>query len=397
MTYVPPQHADPVEVIIADTVRNLRAKWPDIQRSMAYDPDFSLHVALGENTPLAAAVAADPSFGDLRNGWFSFAGGGYVCQPHALPFLFIRTVLAGEGPSDVVARARDFAVKKTSGGDWYAALIGVAVAEVCPLADGVDLVPWDAVPKSPQKHRLDNPADVRDALTAFRPKPNCALRIRLAERQVLYRSAMEAPLITDPENDDINIANERLHDVVRSISLLTGRPVSMMCAWTHPHEWVLQHSMALAVQFGGALNDPYFYALAMSPLKVERTDIVDVYSKLQGFRGRDKAALSIGLDRIGAAVRLKGLADKAIDLGIALEVLLLHDIGNAGEFGFRMALRVRDFLEEAQPSSTQILNALRTHTNFVRRRRTWVALTEVRNRTRRSYRQSRSHGLSRAS
>src|SRR5262249_15576643 len=49
--------------------------------------------------------------------------------------------------------------------------------------------------------------------------------------------------------------------------------------------------------------------------------------------------LRIPLDRLGRAGRERDFADRAIDLGIALESLLLHDIDHHGELSFRLSLR----------------------------------------------------------
>jgi hypothetical protein len=52
--------------------------------------------------------------------------------------------------------------------------------------------------------------------------------------------------------------------------------------------------------------------------------------------------LRIPLDRLDRAGRVRDFADKSIDLGIALEALLLHDVKETkerGELSFRMSLR----------------------------------------------------------
>jgi hypothetical protein len=50
----------------------------------------------------------------------------------------------------------------------------------------------------------------------------------------------------------------------------------------------------------------------------------------------DKAVLRIGLDRLSQALRKGQKTDKAIDLGIALEAMLLHGIGR-DELSYRAA------------------------------------------------------------
>jgi hypothetical protein len=57
----------------------------------------------------------------------------------------------------------------------------------------------------------------------------------------------------------------------------------------------------------------------------------------------DKAVLRIGLDRLSQALRKGQKTDKAIDLGIALEAMLLHGIGR-DELSYRAAVRAATFL-----------------------------------------------------
>ncbi len=54
---------------------------------------------------------------------------------------------------------------------------------------------------------------------------------------------------------------------------------------------------------------------------------------------RRKQILHIPLDRLDRASRDDDLVDKSIDLGIALEALLLHEPDGHGELRFRLALR----------------------------------------------------------
>jgi hypothetical protein len=69
--------------------------------------------------------------------------------------------------------------------------------------------------------------------------------------------------------------------------------------------------------------------------------------------------LRIPLDRLGRAGREYDFADRAIDLGIALESLLLHDIGDRGELSFRLSLRGAWLIGGSSKERLEIQKALR--------------------------------------
>jgi Apea-like HEPN len=67
------------------------------------------------------------------------------------------------------------------------------------------------------------------------------------------------------------------------------------------------------------------------------------------------------LDRLIQALRRKYGVDKAIDLGIALEVMLLHGIGknDRGELRFRSSIRGATFLGGEKKERLEILRLLK--------------------------------------
>jgi len=71
--------------------------------------------------------------------------------------------------------------------------------------------------------------------------------------------------------------------------------------------------------------------------------------------------MRIALDRLSRALRRGEAVDNAIDLGIALEVMLLHgsDNNNRGELRFRLSIRGATFLGGDKPERLRNLKLLK--------------------------------------
>jgi hypothetical protein len=79
---------------------------------------------------------------------------------------------------------------------------------------------------------------------------------------------------------------------------------------------------------------------------------------LEKFKAGEKDAIRLALDRFRQALRRTDIVDKAIDLAIALEVMLLHDI-NGPELKFRSSIRGATFLGNKKAERLKIFECLK--------------------------------------
>jgi hypothetical protein len=77
-------------------------------------------------------------------------------------------------------------------------------------------------------------------------------------------------------------------------------------------------------------------------------------------KAADRNTIRIGIDRLGRALRSRSNVDRAIDLGVALESMLLHNLPrrDRGELKYRLALRGAALLSDSKPERVAAFNLL---------------------------------------
>lgn len=225
-------------------------------------------------------------------------------------------------------------------------MAGFSLEKTITLKDGFDLVPWAEVPESVQKKRFGVKANIRSIIegpfSRFPIEPTAALRTREAPPRILFESQASAPAISV---NGLNLLEEQAMDVERCITCLAVRPIAILGSWEQLDNEIASAIVGEAYSYGNALFDTVLRTGAS--YRVEGESIADLFRLFDNFDASQKAPIRIALDRLNQALREPVLADKAIDLGIALEVMLLHEIGeqDRGELKFRTSIRGSAFLE----------------------------------------------------
>jgi Apea-like HEPN len=342
---------------------------PSLKTYSQIDRDFAIsqlmHGAHEAVSQLYTAVAADQTLGHLRAGWFEKGtGGGSVIQEHMLPCVLVGAALEGKDTEEQLATARRFAASRTSTVDTFALLAGVNVAHVVTLQEGLELIPWSQVPEGRGKEWFRDASDpARVPLGTFRQfavRPTLAIRHRARNRQVLFASYEEAC----PSGEDVRLAETKAQyeltaDVVRCITASAVWPIALLGNWSQLDDEFGDRLGGSSYHYSNSLFDMSVARTATDPLDRDKT--ARLFGQYAALDGEDKDVLRIGLDRLGVALRESALTDKAIDLGIALEAILLHgkDRIEQGEHKYRAAMRGATFLGGSRDERTAVFNLLK--------------------------------------
>ena len=122
-------------------------------------------------------------------------------------------------------------------------------------------------------------------------------------------------------------------EALNLLSVLGIFPIFRMF-WVQPDDWLMSGGTSSGWQYSS--SEDYLRSEIEVPAKEAEVLAAGYFSLHPQKRSK---MLRIPLDRLGRAGRERDFADRAIDLGIALESLLLHDIENHGELSFRLSLR----------------------------------------------------------
>jgi Apea-like HEPN len=142
-----------------------------------------------------------------------------------------------------------------------------------------------------------------------------------------YRTASEAAQLS------VTTAVDHLHEARMLLSLLELNPTYRM-AWVQAKDLSISEGMDLG-WWSHQDGEVPSYDFVIESSHVE---LANAFFNIDTTTRRN--VLHIPLDRLDRSLHEKDFADRAIDLGIALEALLLHEQrGDRGELKFRLGLR----------------------------------------------------------
>jgi len=317
----------------------------------------------GTAVALRGAIAKDASFGYLRGGWIESWFGGQIVQEHMLPHALVNAVVEGEQAEVLVAAARKFAASRKSGVTEYTPLAGIKLDALVAVVDGLDIVPWALVPESARKQRFSDISDPRRYMfmdfPRLGPTASMAIRHQVPDQTILFESHDKVGVDRDARLKERAARAEQGADLVRAMVAAMHRPIVALGGWSQFNDSFANRMVGERFQFSEALFDVNMRRAAEVALDGAAT--ADLFAKLGEMRSGEKEAIRIGLDRLSLAFRRRTDIDKAIDLGIALESMLLHSLSpsDRGELKFRSAIRGSAFLGGTKQERLEVFNLLK--------------------------------------
>ena len=305
---------------------------------------------------LLAAFSKDPSFGDIRNGWIQDAfGGGHQVQSRAFPYQLINCVMDGQSAKKLVEEARAFAAAPACATEIYTPLAGATLDEAVSLRGDVDLLPWGDVPDGYQKAVFDEVPH-----RSMQPKGDLALRFRTASNQVLFPSFKQAEAAGRLPPTESSKQNKLLvDDMVRCVAALNESHVVALGHWAQFEQQVATLCFARSYSKGPALSDVSAHLATRNPRALDGELITRFFHDFGEFSPAEINVMRIGLDRLNLALGREEIVDRAIDLGISLEVMLLHGIRERTEMTYRASIRGATFLGGSQQDRMKTFKLLR--------------------------------------
>lgn len=224
------------------------------------------------------------------------------------------------------------------------ALYGVEVQKAFDLTHDVSLVPFGDLPISPLKEMFDPPP----ILAAF-GRAACAGKTNLGfspqgPSAALIKKVELRPKSVLPDAKVVLHAQESksLYEVCECLTLI-GKATPLPVA----HSFALEEWVPCAGHLSGGWTSPVHDVFNPSPFKLSDGYVLEAKAKCELFLQlkqeiRDK--LRAPIQRLNQARRRQDSTDKAIDLGIAFEALLLGDRCHKEQIAFTFRLRGAWFL-----------------------------------------------------
>ena len=274
-------------------------------------------------------LRADPDMAKFEGMFANSPHGGSISVELAkiARLLLARAVVTNE-VEGTAQRFVSYVRENTADAIAVMALSGLEVDQEIKFGPHVSLLPMDKLPRS--SHR-------GTALGQHFMSPN------FGKLSTLVTKFKYGPVFYTPKNPQPPEELAAYLSVDRAASLLweasnllgvAGVYPQYHGSWVQPDDWLMRTGISpngkfspFGAQFGReqAVQKDEIEAIAASYFSLDPTS--------------RRKVLRIPLDRLSRAGRQADLADRAIDLGIALEGLLLHDLGSErGELSFRLSL-----------------------------------------------------------
>jgi hypothetical protein len=285
----------------------------------------------GDNCPgeaaVLAALKADPLLTRLEHYLIGFSThASRVLLHHIARFLIIEAKASGVAAA--VSAVTRFLRTSSFPAQEVAALDGITVSEPLKLADDAMLVPWSSAPKPASPFEKEGIRFVPPGLEA--PDPSSAIVIDVSVQRFLLPqldfNKFRLPVFTGK-------ASEYL------ACLAIAGPAG-------PH--ILRHYVLLPTWVNEITGSGYGFGMSTpeissqfphcsfsKPDEPKLISICNVYSRA---KPDVRKRLAIPIARLNRAIRRRDLVDKAIEIGIALESLLMEG-KIEGEISHKMAER----------------------------------------------------------
>jgi hypothetical protein len=211
------------------------------------------------------------------------------------------------------------------------AVSGVKTQREVPLGPNIKLVSMESLPPSVQRgDALGQPYLGFNTLRDIVPS---ALISTIQYGPIFYRPSeggAPSPEAWTMVRDEL----EQMDEARCLLTLLGSSRVAYRRSWVQPNE----PTLAFALGSGTMFNPDGYFGHEPEVNETAAEQLAASYFRIGP--SRRQKTLRIPLDRMDRVASYRDLTDKAIDLGIALEALLLHEMGgDQGELKFRLSLR----------------------------------------------------------
>jgi hypothetical protein len=289
---------------------------------------------------LRDALAELAPFSTYRNVWIYTGDGVCVSATARFGEWAIDQLVTKKTPAEILAAFEEEVVRNSAAYADLSPLYGVQLDARCELENGVAIIPEPADTFEAMFHRIPFQHAMLPTGTALLSQTYTVMPA-FALRQEGERSHGDMS-VTDPVSED----RQKVRDRVRLACLLASAGAVEI-----PLTVLQPDSKALLVAGDGNQASRMFQAHPLVAFPVDSADVAKAYVLLGRFKSLDSLARAI--DRLGRSRLAVTPVDRALDLGMAAEITLMHDHREsnteiAHKLGSRAAWLVGQDVEERE-------------------------------------------------
>lgn len=249
-------------------------------------------------------------------------------------------------PEEILDRFSAETARNMATYDDVSPVVGLELTEECELGEGVRLLP-------PAANLLDMPE-----LSWRFAWPHMPTGTGFLVQSYTVTPAFEqrAPDATGPSGTSVTLPGSAVRDAVRRrcrLACLLGS-----CGAVEMPLSVIRADRNALLSVGGAMAGRPFDARPVTAFPADMTAIKSAFEQLSKFSEGDSLCRSI--DRLGRSRLAIHPVDRALDLGMAAEIVLMHDQGRSNtEITYKIASRAAWLLGDDSDQRAEIFERLK--------------------------------------
>jgi hypothetical protein len=358
---------DALSGLLSDVGQYLQSLSPSARQLSEWDISFAILKMMEEvENPvrqLKECVAADGRFSALLSGWIETDSGGHALGDHALSLLLVRQIYAGKSPEKLIAEVLRSSERRNSNLSNMFVLSGAAVTKKLRINASVSIIPWNKVAECTSKDEFDPSAPGwRDKnssvwIHASHIHPGCALQIEDGNTLEVIPLGYATRDFVDGHERARNQL-EIVDDFCRCAAILKGSLVECLGSWEQIEDRLLGDLFGNRISIHRQVPSFKLMQASSEPVELNAGEFKKYFLELRAFN--DANSVRRAIDRLRSAFRKNLNFEKVADIGIALEILLLHGSGDdRGELSYRLSMRGAALLERTGPKRHNVFRQLR--------------------------------------
>jgi hypothetical protein len=279
--------------------------------------------------PIQQEVEKAPELARLRGAWIQSVGSGQRLDPWHIAQAQVYRLFSGAKPFQIITDLVDFAQTNECESWVYVGFYGGGVSNAIELARGVAVMPAVSAPPSLARElvfgvdRWGRPILERGFQ---RLKPSIALM--LSERLKIFSEGID--------NAILRSVGEKVQRALRALTLASG--YAFIRSWQT--SWIA-HPAIPYEGLGGYGGSGTFDAPPHPKQGAPVDDDVakEMYAKIGALKPKVARPVILATDRLRRSRTHPPSPDTALDVGLACEIILLHDVGDNAQLSHQFALR----------------------------------------------------------
>ncbi|EEX92072.1 hypothetical protein VIOR3934_02717 [Vibrio orientalis CIP 102891 = ATCC 33934] len=234
------------------------------------------------------------------------------------------------------------------------AISGVSLDSELIISEKMKLVPFQELPESYAKEALYPPFMKPEFVMRLGFAPNQMNGYRPPEAAAVLSSELSPKSYSDPDRAFYGQDFQSLYEFCEFLTLVKSTTPVPVGSWCD-----LEESVPCKPLLGGSWGSPAVDVLSRNVSKITQGEWdthKELYFKFTKLPQDVRDLLRVPIERVNQARRRNNLADKAIDLGVACEALLLNDKSHKEQISFTLRLRAALFLGSSFEERQELLN-----------------------------------------